>query len=347
MVTNIISEILFSRNQFTNLLQLCRGIHLFATKAHQSLFRLGSRNGHNVSYGSTRAALIQMSLAKQHYLRQLTEKGHPLWLCMDNIQYKTINRDHRIGSSGRMVIGTSGTAIEMEDCPPNAFDLAAWVKKVHESPRRTSTLEDLRNDIDWAHLEKVRALHWLDALVLFVPDLLAVYGGRVEFVFQTELRKHQINPNRHTKIHPLATNGANEVTIQGMKDALLDFLEQIGITKSTYSGKIQLFSGDGKSFEVARNVKAFRSGHFEAFSSFEHILELPEMWHTKWTEGCRICSGAWGDMEEGTDCDPSSLGYMAKAIKVPTPSDLRKVDFYSCARLIKVTAQAHMLNCWE
>lgn len=57
------------------------------------------------------------------------------------------------------------------------------------------TLENLRSNIDWAHLKKVRVLHWLDALILFVSDLLEIYSEKVEFVFQTELKRHQINPN--------------------------------------------------------------------------------------------------------------------------------------------------------
>lgn len=72
-------------------------------------------------------------------------------------------------------------------------------------------------------------------------------------------------------------NKVNEVTIQEMKDVLLDFLEQIGITKTMYSGRIQLFSEDSKSFEVMRNMKAFQSGYFEAFPSFKHIFELSEI----------------------------------------------------------------------
>ncbi|KAI0063286.1 hypothetical protein BV25DRAFT_1936598 [Artomyces pyxidatus] len=322
VATSVISELVYGRNSWANLLPLCRGISLFAMKAHQSIYRIGSRLGQCTPYSTTRRALILMARAARAYARR---------------------RDQRIGRKNEMITGTGATAVQMEDCPPGAFDLKPLLERLEEGHRRNLTVEDIINKIDWDHLDRVSSYHWLNALVFFVPDL-AVYQKDVDHLFKEGAKKHQIDENRHTKIHPLGTNSANEVSIHGMKEALVDFFTQEGITEESFDETISFFSGDGKSFDGINKVKRYLSSEPGNFKSLKFIRGVLEIWHTKWTDLSRICHGLWGTDHPN---DPSSLGFMAKAIHSPIPADLKKVDFYPNARLMEVAVRAHMLQCWE
>jgi hypothetical protein len=45
------------------------------------------------------------------------------------VKFTTCQRDHQIGKSNRMILGTGAMAIEMEDCRPGAFELAPLLEK--------------------------------------------------------------------------------------------------------------------------------------------------------------------------------------------------------------------------
>ena len=309
-------------------------------KAHQSVYRVGSRLAQCPPYSTVRNSLVTMADEKRKVLR--ATNLIPRWEVCDNLQAYARRRDQRIGNSNQMITGTGATVVEMEDCSPEAFDLQKLEEKMKEGNRRNLTVETILEDIDWTHLEKVTALHFADILVQFVPSLVE-YREPLSACFK-EVEKHQINPSRHSKIQPLGTNSANEVSTQGMKEAMSDFFDQMGLTEETLNGRLQFFSGDGKSFEAVGKVKKYLSGQESDFRSFRFVVEVLELWHTKWHDLSRICNAQWGETNSN---DPSTLGYLAKLINSPTPSDLKKVDFYSNARLIDVAVRAHVLRCWE
>jgi hypothetical protein len=62
---SIISELAFGQNSWTNLLPLCQGVALFATKAHQLSYRMGSRLAHNLPYQTVYNALRTMAEQKR------------------------------------------------------------------------------------------------------------------------------------------------------------------------------------------------------------------------------------------------------------------------------------------
>ncbi|KAA1474511.1 hypothetical protein DENSPDRAFT_781882 [Dentipellis sp. KUC8613] len=343
---SIMSELVYARNPWANLLALCRGLSLFASKAHQSLHRVGSRLAQCTPYSTTRRALYQMAKGKREALRRLYAGPDPVRhiVVADNVQATARLRDYRIGRGGtRMIIGTGATAVEMEDCPLGAFDLEPLLAKRAEGKRKTITVEDIHASKDWSHLRKVSALHWLNALVFFVPALTA-YQTDVAQLFAEDVKKHQINPHRHSTIHPLGTNSANETTTHGMKDALMDFLKQLGIDEETFDNKLFFFTGDGKTFEGVNKIKRYLGSQPGNFKSLRFVVAGLELWHTKWTDLSRICSGKWGAAYPN---DPSTLDHFARAIGIPKPSDLKKVDFYTYARLIEIVVRAHILHCWE
>ncbi|KAA1470451.1 hypothetical protein DENSPDRAFT_774873 [Dentipellis sp. KUC8613] len=343
---SVMSELVYARNPWANLLALCRGLLAFGSKAHQTFYRVGSRLAQCTPYATTRRALIQMAKGKRDLLKKTVDGPNPddYILVGDNIQATARRRDHRIGSGGtRMIIGTGATAVKMEDCPRGAFDLEPYLEKRGQKTRRLLTVEDIREQTDWTHLREVSALHWLDALIFFVPSL-ALYQPDVAKLFSNDIKKHQINPNRKSTIHPLGTNSANEVTTHGLKNAIMDFLGQLGITEATFKNRLVFFTGDGKTFEGVNKVKQYLASQKSHFASLRFVVAGLELWHTKWTDLSRMCNGKWGSAHPH---DPSTLRHLANAIGSPIPSDLKRVDFYIHVRLMEVAVRSHMLHCWE
>ena len=129
---------------------------------------------------------------------------------------------------------------------------------------------------------------------------------------------------------------------------MADFIDQIGIMEDTVTRDEELLfmTGDGKTFEGMNRVKHYlEDEEVSDFHAFRHIMPNLEIWHTKWTDLGRICRGAWG--KDKKDTDPSTLGFMAKAINSPMPNDFSKVDFYTNYNLVHMVICAHMLSCWE
>lgn len=167
----------------------------------------------------------------------------------DNIQAYARRRDHRIGTKNQMILGTGGTAVEMEDCAHNAFDLEPILERLERGVRRKLTPEDILRDIDTAHFDTVFKFHWLVVLVMFVPSCDII-------------------------VHPLGTNSENEVSLRGMLAALRDFLSQLGITSTR--GRLMFFSGDGKSFELMHQVRRYLSGTKSDLLSLRFIRPVLE-----------------------------------------------------------------------
>ncbi|KAI0050052.1 hypothetical protein FA95DRAFT_1603903 [Auriscalpium vulgare] len=344
--TSIISEVIFARNSWTNLFALSRGITLFATKAHQSMYRIGSRLAQCVSYTTTRAALVAMSTAQREKVRRLFADPDvvPPIVVFDNIQTYARRWFHRIGAASRMLTGTWGTAVKMYDCKPDAFDIRPILEKKEAATRRDIKASNIMDKIDHKHLHTVATFHFLEVLVAFVPAL-AHYRSDVSKRFKEAAQKVPINPKRRTEVYPLGTNSANEVSTKGLRDALADFLKQLGITQDTIGNRLMFFHGDGKSFDGMHKVLKYLSISASKFSALQFVRPVLEIWHTKWTDLSRICRVHWGGPHSMSD--PSTLGFMAKAVNTPTPSDLHKVEYYPYAKLLDIDVRAHILNCWE
>ncbi|KAI0047214.1 hypothetical protein FA95DRAFT_1606303 [Auriscalpium vulgare] len=61
IAASVISELVFGNNSWTNLFAMCRGIALFGTMAHQSVYRVGSRLAQCIPYTTACEALVTMS----------------------------------------------------------------------------------------------------------------------------------------------------------------------------------------------------------------------------------------------------------------------------------------------
>ncbi|KAI0792665.1 hypothetical protein C8Q75DRAFT_731285 [Abortiporus biennis] len=88
---------------------------------------------------------------------------------------------------------------------------------------------------------------------------------------------------------PSRLSNTDEVTTQGMKATLKDFMAQLSITAESPLRKILVVSDDGKSYETLGKLKAELSGIDDEFLSLSFIHEIIEFWHTKWTDLSQIC----------------------------------------------------------
>lgn len=65
-----------------------------------------------------------MAKEERAALHKLFETGDKhLITVIDNVQVYARHWKQHLGGKSRMITGTGGTAVEMEDCPKGAFDL--------------------------------------------------------------------------------------------------------------------------------------------------------------------------------------------------------------------------------
>ena len=186
------------------------------------------------------------------------------------------------------------------------------------------------------------ALQWLRVLVNYVPEL-SRYKAKVSELYRTKGAKKQINPHRKTKVHPLATNVKNEAKTTELKDALLDFLGQMGQHDHDYLRKLILASGDGLTYEKLLQLQRYMQFHGDAFQSLELLVPILQLWHLEWTDLSRIYEIHWGDYLSADD--PGTLRNSAVEIGRKEPANLTKVDYYPHMQLAYLILNIRMLDC--
>ncbi|EIW80689.1 hypothetical protein CONPUDRAFT_154701 [Coniophora puteana RWD-64-598 SS2] len=345
-----LSEMTFARNQGTNLFAIAKGVVNFGTSAHQAVHRIGSKLAHSISFSSILGALRGLGYEKAAFLRSRGQPGvsEQYQVVLDNVQTYVPAYDPDLSNAkGKMHTGTAATAIRMEDCEPDAFDLAPVLERMREGRREEADIDTIVHDIDFAHIFRVFQYHCVKLLVDHVTILRTKYHDNVNELFSKNATRHQINPNRVSEIHPLATNSADEVSTRGMKAALDDFLEQMGNTAANFRGKWARYTGDGKSFEAMLKIQKYLSGTTSVHQSMEFILPGLQLWHTRWhnlSSNVR-CFWGWGYDKS----DPSCLAFLARSLgrAPPGPTKLKTVHFYQGRSLMDTAIHAHVLQAWE
>lgn len=243
-----------------------------------------------------------------------------------------------------MVVGTAATFIILEDFDPSSLAASHWNPKTGQQHIRTLTTGSLSEEVDWTHLNNIFALHWIRVLVDYVPAL-AEYREWVDLLFKTTGAKNPMRVPRKTEIYPLGTNNAQEATMSGMKDGLVDFATQLGLGDKELKDRLLIVSGDGLTFNnIVRLKKYMETSEDDDYRALKWVLPQLETWHTEWTDLGRIFSAHWG--LENT-ADVSSLWHNAIAINHPTPSNLSKPDYYPSKRTLNLVLDARMLDCWR
>ena len=264
------------------------------------------------------------------------------FLQFDNVQNYARQRDHRIGRVNKMNIGIAATYCEFEDVDLKAADLDDKIRRVAENKRANLTVEQLLTMIDQQHLDRVFELHWLRVLTNSIPEL-SKWQGHISMLFREKTAKLQLHA-KPTKVHPLASSGKNETITTELKDALFDFLGQMGQHDEKHNRRLVIAGGDGLTFQKMLELQRYLQFHPDDFQSLKIIEPTLSQWHTEWTDLSRIYEVHWDSL---LSPDPSTLGHSTAKINRPAPSSLKKVDYYPAADLMYLVLEVRILDCWR
>lgn len=207
-------------------------------------------------------------------------------IIFDNSQHFRRQRERRIGRENMMVIGISATLMQIW-VDPEACDPLDRRRRISLNLRRTIGIDTILGSIDFPHLRKVGILQFISALASYSPEG-SIYKSEVSLRYRTRCKKRQL-PLEASDINTLACNGKNEAFIPELKDGMLDFLNQIGQTEDDFDFKLWFGGGDGMSYNNMNLVKKYLQNHTESpFQSFELMVPVLQVWHTMWTDLCRI-----------------------------------------------------------
>jgi hypothetical protein len=243
----------------------------------------------------------------------ITHAQDPTTVCglqVDNVQNFLHQCDLWIGRENKMNIGLAGIFIEVEDADPAASDLADKRRLLAENKRASITIEQVIDMLRQNHLETVFVLQWLRVLTHFVLEL-SKWKEYVSLLFRTRAAWLCL-PAQLTKVHPLATSGKNETVTTELKDAMVDFLSQLGDKPNSYAPRLTLVGRDGLTYEKLVQLKRYIQFHKDPFESFKLMEPTLATWHTEWTDLSRIYKTHWDSLASP---DPSTLGHSAAIIR--------------------------------
>ena len=349
MATLALCQIDYSHNRNAKRLQIFTGILFLVNGATQTVLDYSSRMCITPSYNgilNTLKSLSEDEARKVKAIGRDWERG--LDLTFDNVQSYAKQWEMRIGHESVMRVGMAGTAVELEDFDQQAVNLVERRRLINEGrPKRMSlTATDLKGLLNERHNRTVGALHWLQVLVTYVPQLES-YKKHVQEMFRTvppaSMRLDQ-GGVRRTVVHPLATSAKNETSSTELRDGLVDFLEQIGQTPEDHHPHVTLVGGDGLTFEQLGNLKRTMQLQDEPFKNFEIIQPYLQLWHTEWTDLCRLFVAHFG--EDGSE-DPSTIGHSSSKIGFKRPANLAKIDYYPGSHHLYRILDSRILDCWR
>ncbi len=340
---NTISTLNFTRSSRASLLPTTHGLLHFALSAPFDLFHVNSRLGLMPAYNSIRRDLEQLGAQAAEAVRTIGQDPTcvgVIWL--DNVQNYLRLRDMRIGRENILITGVAATFVEAQDCDPKVLDLDDKRARILENRRQGLTVKQLIGFIDQKHRETVGMLQWVRVLTTYIPELKWLQSD-VTRLYETRGAIQRL-PVRESRIHPLSTSGKSETVTTELKDAILDFLAQVGQEPDSFQRRLIMLGGDGLTYEKLHQLKNYLQFHEDTFESMEIVQPLLALWHTLWTDLCRLIETHWGPLRSE---DPSTLGHSADKIRRPTPANLKKVDFQSGCELVYLVLDARMLDCWR
>ena len=330
-------------NNEARLLPLARGLLYFSFSAPADLMAYASRIGDMPAYSTIYNTLKGLA-AHEASLTAAHASDEQKWgfLQFDNVQNYTRQRDHRIGRENKMNIGIAATYCEFEDVDLKAADLDDKIRRVAENKREKLTVEQLLAMIDHQHLDTVFELHWLRVLTSSIPEL-SKWQNHISMLFREKGAKLQL-PVKPTKVHPLASSGKNETITSELKEALFDFLGQMGQDEEKHNHRLTIAGGDERTFQKMLDLHRYQQFHPDHFQSLKIIEPTLSQWHTEWTDLSRIYEIHWNSL---LSPDPSTLGHSAAKINRPAPSSLKKVDYFPAADLMYLVLEVRLLDCWR
>ncbi|KAJ8087622.1 hypothetical protein PM082_006455 [Marasmius tenuissimus] len=355
-----ISSFVIARNKFANgYFAVQAGVWHIACKSHIDVKRLYCRMGGSVADVTARTALRTLADDALAGLRTEVETANRngrvtrRWV-IDNTQRHSAVHEGGMARESRLITGTAGTAILLDDVASNAFDLADYTARVLKNERRTLTTLELYESIDWTHIHGIQALHALRTLCHFTPCLNPMLKLISERFRSREdgYAIHRMRDGRKTAVQPLGTNSEKEMETSGMIQCLDDFFKQSGAKPEYASKLISWVSGDGGSVMAMDRAKKYRALMYEPskpsttdYNTLHHLLPTMEIWHAQATCQNTIAENHYGP---AASSDPSALSRSANAAKFKRPTNFRdSSNYYNLSRSMGTFWDALILDCWR
>ncbi|KZV82996.1 hypothetical protein EXIGLDRAFT_843302 [Exidia glandulosa HHB12029] len=346
VITGVIGQLLFCRRRTVNVLPLQRSLTLFATRASTIVYRFESRFACTTTFNTLLDGLRTAGnerIATGAAIARSTTRWFKL--IFDNVQRYHRQHEMRYGRQNSMLKGSAGTLVELVDFDPKAWDLDEKLRLLSLGLRYDATTETLFDLIDHDHVHTVRALHWLQVIVEYVPQL-SIFRAEVERMFRELAAKApSAGPLRKTNVISLRSNAADLSFTTGVVKAVDDFLvTQLEQTKDNWNRRVVIVGGDGATYEGLLRMKRQRQNHDTSFDKFDHVEPEVEPWHMKWTDLSRIFALHCGTEDSS---DPTTLRASLSLIGRKVPPDLHKVEFDSSLDSLMLIGEARMLDCWR
>ncbi|KAJ7672981.1 hypothetical protein DFH06DRAFT_1319207 [Mycena polygramma] len=344
VITHAISALNFCRTDQANLLPLARGILYFGSSAPIELMSYNSRIGNSSSYSTVRNALL--GLSEQEGVDTAAHGRNPTtagFLFADNCQNQAKQRDLRIGRETVMNVGMSALYMEAPDIEVEVFSLEDKRERLRRNLRKDVTVDQLLGFIDQRDADLTGGLLVLKVLTRSMQELKSQHATTQERLRSTATL---LAPPGQAVVHPLASSGKKQTIPTELKDAMLDFLKQIGQTPEDYLKRKLPVGGDGLTYAMLQQLQVHMQYHDDPFKSFEILEPQLAVWHTKWTDIIRIFQTHWG-RTSGKSTNPSSLGFSAAKIGRAAPSNMKKVEFYPGSQLMYLVLDAKLLDIWS
>lgn len=336
--------LMYSRNMYAKAVPMEKSILNFACCANHYIFQYDSRTGVGTSYHATYDALKKLAQHDGREIRRLTESGVGVWILrLDNVQHHVRPRHFRIGREAVMKIGTAGSVAKFKNFMLSVLDIEDKKRQLAANKRQGLTFQKLESLVDTGHLTKIASLQWLRVLVNFVP-CLSSYKAKVSQMYKSAEYARKILPAEKTELYPLPTNGRNETITKELKEAIIDFVNEMGYSEDSPPKTLIHVGGDGLTYERMVLLKLYLQFHDTPFQRLEWLQPFLETWHGSWTDLSRIYEAHWDSL---LSMDPSSIGHSANQIKRKAPANLKKVDYYPYSELAYQILDARILDCWR
>ncbi|KAF9053425.1 hypothetical protein BJ165DRAFT_1339856 [Panaeolus papilionaceus] len=347
VISHSLSSLLFTRNREARLLPLSLGILGFGYSVSADFMAYLCRIGMVPAFSTILRALKVLGVHSKSILvdRVLdpTKCGN---MQFDNVQNFHRIRDLRIGSANKLNIGLAAIYFELEGVSASALSVKRRQELVSLNKRQHLSTDTLLSLINHNHLDEVITFHWLRVLINAIPQL-SHWKGHVSTLFATRAARLRL-PAKPTPVHCLSSSSKSETNTTELKDALLDFLQQMGVKEDGDTAsheKIILTGGDGLTFQRVQEVQRYLQFHPNPVANLSLLEPVLSMWHTEWTDMTRIFHLF---LDSVHNPDPSSLGHSASKIgRASKLSTDKKVDFYLGSELLKLITDARMLDIWR
>ncbi|KAJ7734723.1 hypothetical protein B0H14DRAFT_3898789 [Mycena olivaceomarginata] len=141
--------------------------------------------------------------------------------------------------------------------------------------RRILTVEDLLGYLDQEDADLTGAREFLDVLIRCTPALKPL---QKDIEVRLEATAKISAPSGPAIVHPLACNGRKQTIPTELKDAMIDFLQQIGQTPECYLRRKLPVGGDGPTYAMLQQLHIYHHDPFKSFEIMEPQLQKVEFY---------------------------------------------------------------------